>query len=65
MSYRIFKIGSTQIVEDEATVSLSNEEVREMLQAQYPEAANATIRETPQENGTVLVEYLPRPGHKG
>lgn len=65
MSYRIFKIGSTQIVESEETVSLSNEDVGAILRTQYPEVANAAIRETPQEDGTVVVEYLPRPGSKG
>ncbi len=61
---RVFKIGANRIVEDAATSRLTNEQVRNLLKAQYPEVANATIRETV--NGdTRLVEYLPVPGRKG
>ncbi len=61
---RVFKIGANRIVEDAATAKLSNEQVRKLLAAQYPEVANATIRET--ENGdTRTIEYLPVPGRKG
>lgn len=62
---RIFKTGATHIVEDESTVNLSNEAVREILKQQYPEVANATIREYTTDEGQKVVEFLPRPGHKG
>ena len=61
---RVFKIGTNRIVEDAATAQLSNEQVRTLLKAQFPEVANATLRETV--NGdTRVVEYLPQPGRKG
>ena len=61
---RVFKIGTNRIVEDAATAKLSNEQVRNLLKAQYPEVANATIRETV--NGDArIIEYLPVPGRKG
>ena len=31
----------------------------------YPEIANASFRETPQADGSLLVEFLPQPGRKG
>jgi hypothetical protein len=62
---RIFKTGATRIVEDESMRDLSNEQIREILKRTYPEIANATLRETPQEDGTLLVEFLPQPGRKG
>ena len=43
---RIFKTGTVRIVEDDSMRGLSNEEVRNLLKATYPEVANATIRET-------------------
>ena len=43
---------------------LSNEEVRSILKATYPEVANATIRETTAD-GQRIVEFLPQPGRKG
>ena len=61
---RIFKTGSTTIVEDESMQGLSTEAVRDILKATYPEIANATVRER-QEGETTIVEFLPRPGHKG
>lgn len=62
---RIFKTGTTQIVEDETMNGLGNEEVRDLLKRSYPEVANATIREQALENGKTLVEFLPQPGRKG
>lgn len=62
---RIFKTGATRIVEDESMANLSNEEVRAILQRSYPEVAHATIRERTLEDGTTLVEFLPRAGRKG
>jgi hypothetical protein len=61
---RIFKIGSTRIVEDGSTAGLSNEQVRDLLRHSYPEVAHATIREKTEE-GVTYVEFLPRPGRKG
>jgi len=61
---RVFKIGTNRIVEDAATAKLSNEQVRNLLKAQYPEVANATIRETASGDARII-EYLPVPGRKG
>jgi len=61
---RIFKTGAVRIVEDESMRGLSNEEVRAVLKATYPEIANATIREVTTDGQTV-VEFLPQPGRKG
>ncbi len=61
---RVFKVGTNRIVEDAATANLSNEQVRNLLKAQYPEVANATIRETVSGDARI-VEYLPVPGRKG
>lgn len=62
---RIFKTGATRIVEDASMSNLSNEEVRDVLQSSYPEVAHATIRERQLEDGTTVVEFLPKPGRKG
>jgi len=61
---RVFKIGTNRIVEDAATTKLSNEQVRNLLKAQYPEVANATIRESVSGDARII-EYLPVPGKKG
>ncbi len=61
---RVFKIGSNRIAEDAATSRLSNEQVRVLLKAQYPEIANATIRET-MNGDTKIIEYLAVGGRKG
>jgi hypothetical protein len=61
---RIFKIGAARIAEDAATAKLSNEQVRVLLKSQYPEIANATIRETVS-GETRLIEYIQQPGRKG
>jgi hypothetical protein len=65
---RIFKIGANRIVEDASMASLTNEQIRSLLQASYPEVAHATLRERTEttEAGEVhLVEFLPQPGRKG
>ncbi|MEO8610958.1 MAG: PRTRC system protein C [Chloroflexota bacterium] len=62
---RIFKTGAVRIVEDESMHGLSNEEVRAVLKATYPEIANATIREVTTDDGQKVVEFLPQPGRKG
>ena len=64
LTKRVFKIGTNRIAEDAATAKLSNEQVRKLLASQYPEVANATIRETISGDLRV-VEYLPQPGRKG
>jgi hypothetical protein len=61
---RIFKIGTTKIVEDESMAGLSLDEIREQLKIAYPEVAEATVRERI-EGETTFVEFLPRPGRKG
>jgi hypothetical protein len=61
---RLFKIGSTRIVEDESMAGLSIEAVRDRLVRLYPEVANAHYRER-QEGDTLFVEFIPRPGRKG
>lgn len=62
---RIFKTGSSLIAESPEMRSLSNEDIRALLKHSYPEVANAIIRETPQTDGSLLVEFLAQPGRKG
>ena len=62
---RIFKTGNTTIVEDESMRGLSNEAVKTILQASYPEIAHAQVRERTLEDGTLIITYLPRVGRKG
>ena len=61
---RIFKIGSTKIIEDESTQGLSIDEIRSRLRNTYPEVAQATVREKTK-GGVTYVEFLPKPGRKG
>lgn len=61
---RIFKIGSTRIVADESMHELDIEAARDLLKRNYPEVANATIREQ-EEDDMTIVEFLPQPGRKG
>ena len=61
---RVFKIGSTRIVEDESMAVLSIEAVQASLAGQYPEVKNATVRERT-EGDLRVVEFLPQPGRKG
>lgn len=63
-SPRVFVVGPNKIVENDSTVGMTNEQVRDFLRGMYPEVANATIRER-DENGTQVVEFLPQPGRKG
>lgn len=62
---RIFKTGATRIIEDDSTAGLSIDEVKPILARSFPEIANATVRETTLDDGTLLVEFLPQPGRKG
>lgn len=61
---RVFKIGTTRIVENDTTRGKAPEDVQALLKAAYPEVANATIRERV-EGEYQVVEYLPQPGRKG
>jgi hypothetical protein len=61
---RIFKIGTTTIVEDESMVGLSLDEVRERLAIAFPEVTTATVRQTAEDDVT-YIEWLPKPGRKG
>lgn len=62
---RIFKTGSTLIQEDETLAALSVAEIQALLAHTYPELAHATTRETVQDDGTRLIEFLPQAGRKG
>jgi hypothetical protein len=63
---RTFKIGTALIVEDETTVALTNEQVRDHLRFTHPEVATATIRANdPDGEGNALVEFLPAAQRKG
>jgi len=61
---RVFKIGTARIPENDTTRGKSAAEVQGLLQAAYPEVANATVRERV-EGEYQIVEYLPQPGRKG
>ena len=62
---RIFKIGSTTILEDDSLVGKSLDEVKTILQRTYPEVAHATVREVTLEDGTLAIHYIPQAGRKG
>lgn len=62
---RIFKIGSTTIVEDESLAGKSLDEVKTILQRTYPEVAHATVREVTLEDGSTCYHYIPQAGRKG
>lgn len=62
---RVFKTGSTRIVEDESMRGLSVAQVQALLKPQYPELANATVRESMNPDGQKVIEFLPQPGRKG
>ncbi|CAG1007678.1 hypothetical protein ANRL4_03782 [Anaerolineae bacterium] len=65
---RIFTIGTVRITEDASMTALSNEQIRALLQAAYPEVAHATIRErveTTEQGEIRVVDYLSVPGRKG
>lgn len=62
---RVFKIGTSTIVEDESMSGLDLDAVKQILQRTYPEVAHATVREITLEDGTVAVHYIPQAGKKG
>jgi hypothetical protein len=53
---RIFKIGTTTIIEDETMTVLDLDGVKQILQSSYPEVAHATVRETMLEDHDVFRE---------
>ena len=61
---RVFKIGANRITEDAATAKLSTDQIKKLLQAQYPEIANSSVRETIS-GDTRIIEFLKQPGTKG
>ena len=61
---RIFRIGGATVVENESTMNLNNEQVREMLKSTYPEVVHAKIVERADDQHRV-VEFIPQPGKKG
>jgi hypothetical protein len=62
---RIFKIGTTTIVEDDSLAGKTLDEVKDILKRTYPEVAHATVRERTLDDGTQVVEWLAKPGRKG
>jgi hypothetical protein len=62
---RVFKIGSTTIVEDESLAGKSLDEVKTILQRTYPEVAHATVREVTLDDGSTCYHYIPVAGKKG
>lgn len=62
---RIFKIGTSTIVEEDSMRELDKEAIRELLKPSFPEVAHATIRERTLEDGTMVLDFIARPGRKG
>ena len=62
---RIFKIGTTTIVENESTAGKSLDEIKTILARTYPEVAHATIRERTLEDGRICYDWIARAGRKG
>ena len=62
---RIFKIGTTVIREDDSLAGKTIEEIKDILKRTYPEVAHATVRERTLDDGTHVIEFLPKPGRKG
>ena len=62
---RVFKIGTSTIVEDASFAGMNHEQIRDVLKRSYPEAAHATIRERTLEDGTTVLDFIPVAGRKG
>ncbi|MEQ8676518.1 MAG: PRTRC system protein C [Aggregatilineales bacterium] len=62
---RIFKIGTSTIVEDESMSGLDLDAVKQILQRTYPEVAHATVRERTLEDGSICYDFIARAGRKG
>ena len=59
------KIGATTISEDESLAERSLDEIKDVLMHSYPEVAHATVNTRTSEDGTQIIEFLPKPGRKG
>lgn len=62
---KLIKIGAEIIEADTAMLDMSHEQLRELLQHQYPEVAHSVIRETTQEDGRTVIHFQAQPGRKG
>ena len=62
---RVFKIGTSTIVEDESMSGLDLDAVKQILQRTYPEVAHATVREVTLEDGSTCYHFIPVAGKKG
>ena len=62
---RVFKIGTTTIVEDVSMSGLNLDAVKQILQRTYPEVAHATVREVTLEDGSTCYHFIPVAGKKG
>lgn len=62
---RLFKIGTTTIVEDESMLGLDLDAVKQLLQSSYPEVTHATVREHTLEDGITVLDFIPVAGRKG
>ena len=62
---RSFKIGATTISEDESLAGRSLDEIKDILKHSYPEVAHSTVNTCTSEDGTQIIEFLPKPGRKG
>ncbi|MEQ8673779.1 MAG: hypothetical protein RLP44_29890 [Aggregatilineales bacterium] len=62
---RIFKIGTTTIMEDDSLTGKTLDEIKDVLKQTYPEVTHATVRERTLDDGTSVIDFLPKPGRKG
>lgn len=62
---RIFKIGTTTIVEDDTLAGKTLDEIKDILKQTYPEVTHTTVRERTLDDGTPVIDFLPKPGRKG
>ena len=61
---RIFKIGTSTIMEDASMSGLDLDAVKQILQRTYPEVAHATVREVTLEDGSTCYHFIPVAGKK-
>ena len=59
------KIGSTVITADASMAAMTTDELKNALKFQYPEVEHAAVRETTDEAGVRMVQWLPAAGRKG
>ena len=62
---RVFKIGTTTLVEDDTLAGKTLDEIKDILKQTYPEVTHATVRERTLDDGTAVIDFLPKPGRKG